>query len=171
MKSVFLVISVLAALITVLSGCTESETARSLDRAEAVMEEHPDSALAILGAIPSADVNSSADRALHALLLTQAQIKNRHRGQRLAHKHRRQTLLRQRRLPRLTSPCSTRHRWNTTVAAWPPQSSRPYARGNSPQNSTTATGAQRPQNHFRHIQRLLLFRRVNQAHPRSGGTL
>ncbi len=78
MKSVFLVISVLAALITVLSGCTESETARSLDRAEAVMEEHPDSALAILGAIPSADVNSSADRALHALLLTQAQIKNGH---------------------------------------------------------------------------------------------
>ncbi len=78
MKSVFLVISVLAALITALSGCTESETARSLDRAEAVMEEHPDSALAILGAIPSADVNSSADRALHALLLTQAQIKNGH---------------------------------------------------------------------------------------------
>ena len=78
MKSVFLVISVLAALITVLSGCSESETARSLDRAEAVMEEHPDSALAILGAIPSADVNSSADRALHALLLTQAQIKNGH---------------------------------------------------------------------------------------------
>ena len=78
MKSVFLVISVLAALITVLSGCTESETARSLNRAEAVMEEHPDSALAILGAIPSADVNSSADRALHALLLTQAQIKNGH---------------------------------------------------------------------------------------------
>lgn len=78
MKSVFLVISVLAALITALSGCTESETARSLNRAEAVMEEHPDSALAILGAIPSADVNSSADRALHALLLTQAQIKNGH---------------------------------------------------------------------------------------------
>lgn len=78
MKSVFLVISVLAALITALSGCTESETSRSLDRAEAVMEEHPDSALAILGAIPSADVNSSADRALHALLLTQAQIKNGH---------------------------------------------------------------------------------------------
>jgi len=78
MKSVFLVISVLAVLITVLSGCSESETARSLDRAEAVMEEHPDSALAILGAIPSADVNSSADRALHALLLTQAQIKNGH---------------------------------------------------------------------------------------------
>lgn len=78
MKSVFLVISVLAALITALSGCTESETSRSLDRAEAVMEEHPDSALDILGAIPSADVNSSADRALHALLLTQAQIKNGH---------------------------------------------------------------------------------------------
>jgi len=68
----------LAAFALALSGCTESETARSLNRAEAVMEEHPDSALAILGAIPSADVNSSADRALHALLLTQAQIKNGH---------------------------------------------------------------------------------------------
>lgn len=78
MKHLSLIMSMLAAFALALSGCTESETARSLDRAEAVMEEHPDSALAILGAIPSADVNSSADRALHALLLTQAQIKNGH---------------------------------------------------------------------------------------------
>lgn len=78
MKHLSLIMSMLAAFALALSGCTESETARSLDRAEAVMEEHPDSALAILGAIPYADVNSSADRALHALLLTQAQIKNGH---------------------------------------------------------------------------------------------
>lgn len=78
MKHLSLIMSMLAAFALALSGCTESETARSLDRAEAVMEEHPDSALDILGAIPSADVNSSADRALHALLLTQAQIKNGH---------------------------------------------------------------------------------------------
>ncbi len=78
MKHLSLIMSMLAAFSLALSGCTESETARSLDRAEAVMEEHPDSALAILGAIPSADVNSSADRALHALLLIQAQIKNGH---------------------------------------------------------------------------------------------
>lgn len=78
MKHLSLIMSMLAAFALALSGCTESETARSLNRAEAVMEEHPDSALAILGAIPSADVNSSADRALHALLLTQAQIKNGH---------------------------------------------------------------------------------------------
>lgn len=78
MKHLSLIMSMLAAFALALSGCSESETARSLDRAEAVMEEHPDSALAILGAIPSADVNSSADRALHALLLTQAQIKNGH---------------------------------------------------------------------------------------------
>ena len=78
MKHLSLIMSMLAAFALALSGCSESETARSLDRAEAVMEEHPDSALDILGAIPSADVNSSADRALHALLLTQAQIKNGH---------------------------------------------------------------------------------------------
>ncbi len=49
---------------------------RSLLRAEALMEEHPDSALAILDSIPPADIRSDADRALHALLLTQARIKN-----------------------------------------------------------------------------------------------
>lgn len=58
-----------------LSGCGSSATP-VLDRAEALMESHPDSALALLQALPSSRLSRSSDRARHALLLTQAKDKN-----------------------------------------------------------------------------------------------
>lgn len=57
-----------------LSGCGSSATP-VLDRAEALMESHPDSALALLQALPSSRLSRSSDRARHALLLTQAKDK------------------------------------------------------------------------------------------------
>ena len=42
------VLSVLTALLLPLPGCGPSATDRSLDRAEALMEEHPDSAYGII---------------------------------------------------------------------------------------------------------------------------
>lgn len=51
------------------------EARRSLTEAETIMNEHPDSALAILESIPSSGLRSDRDRALHALLLTQARSK------------------------------------------------------------------------------------------------
>ncbi len=48
----------------------------SLARAEAVMQEHPDSALALLQAIDTDDLATDRGRALHALLLSQAYDKN-----------------------------------------------------------------------------------------------
>ena len=56
------------------SGCT-SPVRRQLDRTEAVMESAPDSALAILDSIDTATLPRASDRALYALLLTQARIK------------------------------------------------------------------------------------------------
>ena len=49
---------------------------RRLITAESVMTEHPDSALAILQAIDSTSISSEKDRALFALLMTQALDKN-----------------------------------------------------------------------------------------------
>lgn len=61
-------------LLEVVSGCT-SPVRRQLDRAEAVMESAPDSALAILDSIDTASLTRASDRALYALLLTQGRIK------------------------------------------------------------------------------------------------
>ena len=47
------VLSVLTALLLPLTGCGPSATDRSLDRAEALMEEHPDSAYGIIMEIDS----------------------------------------------------------------------------------------------------------------------
>lgn len=47
-----------------------------LVRADSLMEEYPDSALHLLESIPAESVNAAADRAYHALLLTQARDKN-----------------------------------------------------------------------------------------------
>ena len=61
-------------LLEAVSGCT-SPVRRQLDRAEAVMESAPDSALAILDSIDTATLTRASDRALYALLLTQGRIK------------------------------------------------------------------------------------------------
>ena len=57
------------------TGCRR-ETPAAFLRAESLMEEHPDSALAILDSIGPDALLTPRDRALHALLLTQANDKN-----------------------------------------------------------------------------------------------
>ena len=66
MRSIFLPIIIA---ISLLVGCNKSapKAVEALDRAEAVMEEHPDSAFKILSAIDTATLCSDADRALYAL--------------------------------------------------------------------------------------------------------
>ncbi len=74
MRSIFLPIIIA---ISLLVGCNKSapKAVEALNRAEAVMEEHPDSAFKILSAIDTATLHTDADRALYALLYTQAQVK------------------------------------------------------------------------------------------------
>ena len=75
MRSIFLPIIIA---ISLLVGCNKSapEAAEALSRAESVMEEHPDSALDILTRLDTACLRTDADRALYALLYTQAHDKN-----------------------------------------------------------------------------------------------
>lgn len=77
MRSIFLPIIIA---ISLLVGCNKSspKAVKALNRAEAVMEEHPDSAFKILSALDTATLCSDADRALYALLYTQARDKNYH---------------------------------------------------------------------------------------------
>lgn len=66
--------TVIALLICMMGACDRPES-RRLQRAEAVMESAPDSALAILDSIDTATLTHASDRALYALLLTQGRIK------------------------------------------------------------------------------------------------
>ena len=66
--------TVIALLICTMGACDRPES-RRLQRAEAVMESAPDSALAILDSIDTATLTHASDRALYALLLTQGRIK------------------------------------------------------------------------------------------------
>ena len=66
--------TVIALLICMMGACDRPEF-RRLQRAEAVMESAPDSALAILDSIDTATLTHASDRALYALLLTQSRIK------------------------------------------------------------------------------------------------
>lgn len=59
-----------------LSSCSSSAKNSLLLCADSLMEEYPDSALVILESIPSTQKMPRADRALYALLLTQARHKN-----------------------------------------------------------------------------------------------
>lgn len=68
-----LIIIILA--VASLTFCSCREMHPDLQRAEAIMESAPDSALALLEAINGSELNGEA-RALHALLLTQALDKN-----------------------------------------------------------------------------------------------
>lgn len=70
------IVSILSAMLLLLAACTGGgEGGRALLRAEALMEQHPDSALAILDSISPSSLTSDASRAKYALLLTQAQTK------------------------------------------------------------------------------------------------
>jgi len=60
----------------VCTACTGSKCRDALARAEAVMQQRPDSALLILEGIDRADVSSDRDKALYYLLMTQARDKN-----------------------------------------------------------------------------------------------
>lgn len=66
--------TVIALLICMMGACDRPES-RRLQRAEAVMESAPDSAIAILDSIDTASLTRASDRALYALLLTQSRIK------------------------------------------------------------------------------------------------
>lgn len=61
----------------VVGGCSgDGDARRLLDRAEVLMEEHPDSALAAVDSIDPGVLHSDCDRARYALLTTQAMVKN-----------------------------------------------------------------------------------------------
>ena len=70
------IVSILSALLLLLAACSGGESSRALLRAEQLMEQHPDSALAILDSISPSSLTSDASRAKYALLLTQAWMKN-----------------------------------------------------------------------------------------------
>ena len=59
---------------SLLSGCRRTSSARLqlLERAEAIVEENPDSALTLLSALPDAATLSPSERALRGLVLTRA---------------------------------------------------------------------------------------------------
>lgn len=78
MRNIFYPIIIIA-LLTV--GCSKSdpEATDALTHAESLMEEKPDSALRILTAIDTVGLRTDGDRALYALLYTQAQLKT-HNG-------------------------------------------------------------------------------------------
>ena len=73
-----LIYTLLLITICLASSCGHKEdiTVAQLLRAEAVMDEHPDSALTIIMAVDSSALATPADSALYNLLLTQAQVKN-----------------------------------------------------------------------------------------------
>ena len=58
-----------------LASCVSHRTKETLDQADAILSEAPDSALAIVKSIPSEALSTPSIRARHALLLTQAQDK------------------------------------------------------------------------------------------------
>ncbi|MDE7438740.1 MAG: hypothetical protein K2M93_09685, partial [Muribaculaceae bacterium] len=72
--------SVIAILVAVLAvcagGCSDREAVERLNRAEQVMEEHPDSALLLIQGVDLSRLRTDKDRALYALLRTQALVKN-----------------------------------------------------------------------------------------------
>lgn len=63
-------------LLLLLSSCAMSPERRMLTEADAIMEEQPDSAMAILERIDRSALTADSDLPYYALLYTQAQIKN-----------------------------------------------------------------------------------------------
>lgn len=58
------------------TDCSRSGEDAALDRAEALMEQHPDSALAVLRRVDTSGLGSDAGRARYALLMSMALDKN-----------------------------------------------------------------------------------------------
>ena len=73
-KRTIALIAILAALLTACTGKTDYNT--TLVQADSLMNLHPDSALNMLESISTDSLKTKADRAYHALLLTQARDKN-----------------------------------------------------------------------------------------------
>ena len=73
-KQTIALIAILAALLTACTGKTDYNT--TLVQADSLMNLHPDSALNMLESISTDSLKTKADRAYHALLLTQARDKN-----------------------------------------------------------------------------------------------
>ncbi len=69
------IVTLLAGLALLMAGCRHTPDPR-LARAEALMDERPDSALAILDSVVPSSLRGGGDRALHAMLLTMARDKN-----------------------------------------------------------------------------------------------
>lgn len=69
-------IAILIILFSLLTSCGSGDTWQRMDTADSIIEQYPDSALTILQSIDSADVTSTQLRARHALLTTQARVKN-----------------------------------------------------------------------------------------------
>lgn len=70
-------IALIAILTALLAACTETTGYNTtLVQADSLMASHPDSALHMLQGIPAESLKTKADRAYHALLLTQARDKN-----------------------------------------------------------------------------------------------
>lgn len=69
---------ILIAVILLCAACnpTDKRIIATLDHAESIMEEHPDSALAMLDTLRSESLRTEEDRARYALLYTQARDKN-----------------------------------------------------------------------------------------------
>lgn len=75
MKKLPLNIFALLFAVYVIASCCRTPSCADLQRADAVMEEHPDSALAILRGIDPASLQACGEKALYSLLLTQAEVK------------------------------------------------------------------------------------------------
>ncbi len=76
MKSAEHIFLIAILMFVVNSGCQPSRERRLLSHAEAVMEEHPDSAYKMLESIDTGALSSAGDKALYYLLMTQAMVKN-----------------------------------------------------------------------------------------------
>lgn len=62
--------------IVLVFGCTNSKVTSELNRADELMNDHPDSAYVLIQSINPDDIHGRADKAFYALLYTQAQYKN-----------------------------------------------------------------------------------------------
>lgn len=75
LKSLFFILAVTMLWLT--AACSRhSESWATLGRADAVMEVHPDSALALLQGIDKSALNGDEEKARYALLVSMARYKN-----------------------------------------------------------------------------------------------
>lgn len=74
---IFMMCAVMSAMLLTFTCCgRDSGVSGKLDRAESLMDDHPDSALMMLEDIPASELRKKKDKALYGLLYTQALDKN-----------------------------------------------------------------------------------------------